>query len=137
VNPGTASSNPCAQVPNLVADMTGESGEALLALLLGRRGERLHIGADGGLGVHNDAAPAGKPHHKVGPERSVFRSGGTLLGEIAVFQHPGHLHHVAELNLPPAAAYLRRRSASASLPVSNRSLSCSARRDFTCSVRTP
>ena len=58
------------------------------------------------LGVDGHVLAAGEVDHHVGTHPAAVGVRGDLLVEVAVLQHPGHLDHPAQLQLPPPAAGL-------------------------------
>ena len=66
--------------------------------------ERGQVGVERDLRVDHDQLAAGQAHEHVGPQRSLAGLDRALLDEVAVGDHPGHLDHVAQLDLPPGAA---------------------------------
>ena len=59
-------------------------------------------GLHGDLGVDGHVLAARKVHHHVGTEPAAVGVRCHLLVEVAVLEHPGHLHHPAELQFAPA-----------------------------------
>ncbi len=55
------------------------------------------------LGVDNDVPGSRQMHDHVGPQPSFGALGRHLLLEVAVLDHPRHLHHTPELHLAPTA----------------------------------
>jgi hypothetical protein len=60
------------------------------------------------LRVHHDVPAAVELHHQVGALPAVVGADRDLLGEVAVLEHAGRLHHAAQLLLAPPAAHRRR-----------------------------
>ena len=75
-------------------------------VLLGGR-ERVEITLQGTLRVDDDVLPPRQAHDQVGTQTAILRVPRFLLAEIAPVHHASHLHHLAELDLTPAAAHLR------------------------------
>ena len=86
------------------ADLPGVVLELCRPRRLVGRLQGLEIGLERRLGVDDDVLPVGKPDDHVGPQTAVFGRCRLLLDEVAVLDHPGHLHDPLELDLAPAAA---------------------------------
>ncbi|OPZ07119.1 MAG: hypothetical protein BWZ08_02055 [candidate division BRC1 bacterium ADurb.BinA292] len=87
-----------------LAGVTLEGGAALV----GVGGlEGLQIGHQGGLGVDDDAAAAGKINDHVGPQAAVGGVDGDLFAKVAAIDHAGQFDDAAQGDLAPAAADLR------------------------------
>src|SRR2546427_8726630 len=69
--------------------------------------DRFIEGLERDLCVNDDCAIAGEPHNHVGSDTSIFVSDGFLLGEIAVFKHPGKFDNATQLDLTPTPAHMR------------------------------
>ena len=82
-------------------------------------GERVEVGVERHLGVHDERPAARETDHEVGPLGTVLAREVDLLLEVAVLDHAGELDGSLEVQLAPLAADVRlaqRRGERAGLP---------------------
>ena len=91
----------------MLADLARVVAEVTLALALLGGLERIEIRGQRSLCVDDHVLAAGNADDEIRTQESVLRGLRRLRDVVAVLDHPGVLHDVAQLRLSPAPAHVR------------------------------
>ena len=96
----------CRQLAHVVAQQPRVLGQVPVAVDVTGGVVGVQEGLQRRLGVDHHLLAAGHVHDQVGAQGAIVVAHRHLLGEVAVADHAGHLDHVSQLHLPPAATRL-------------------------------